>query len=421
ATAPGEKGSASAGMTTYRRASSSQKAGSISKGDIVYKLATSGSYVQVLYNIGSVSNPSGWRMAWVTKDNFNKYVKISQTTNNSDVAGMTDVTAYFAGKTITLQSVQNGKYICADKDYSNTPIFCNRNTASTWENFQVSSLTSDGWVGFKALANNKYLSASNNITDTPVRACADKILQWECHRIYLKGNDFYIKAQVNNKWLCVRIDKTNAPLEAYGSKPLEWERLNIRFKEQGQYVSAAEIIKKAIENTSDSTVQSKASSWEYPMKNTFVCGNNWRTYYSKSSSRPYHVGIDIASKNGNSNVYAAANGTVVKTGYNSSNGYYVIIKHTLNSRTVYSFYAHLKASSTVVKQGQVIEKGQKIAVFGNTGSSSAGAHLHFAITDKLLQNGGYYGYVTKVNGDKATYNGVTYFNPHYVVKNDKLP
>ena len=66
---------AKANITTYRRASSSLKAGSISNGDIVYKLKEYGSYVQVLYNIGSASNPSGWRMAWVTSSDFNKYVQ----------------------------------------------------------------------------------------------------------------------------------------------------------------------------------------------------------------------------------------------------------------------------------------------------------------------------------------------------------
>lgn len=66
---------ATASITSYRRALASLKAGSISKGDTVYKLTEQGSYVQVLYNIGSVSNPSRWRMAWVTMDDFNKYVQ----------------------------------------------------------------------------------------------------------------------------------------------------------------------------------------------------------------------------------------------------------------------------------------------------------------------------------------------------------
>ena len=84
ATEPSEKGTASTAITTYRRASSSQKAGSMAKGDIVYKLATSGSYVQVLYNIGSASNPSGWRIAWITSANWNKYVTRSNTSSISN-------------------------------------------------------------------------------------------------------------------------------------------------------------------------------------------------------------------------------------------------------------------------------------------------------------------------------------------------
>ena len=74
ATSPSGQYKATGSITTYRRASSSSKAGSIANGDTVYKLSTSGSYVQVLYNIGSASNPSGWRMAWITTSNFNKYV-----------------------------------------------------------------------------------------------------------------------------------------------------------------------------------------------------------------------------------------------------------------------------------------------------------------------------------------------------------
>lgn len=162
-----------------------------------------------------------------------------------------------------------------------------------------------------------------------------------------------------------------------------------------------------------------SASWQYPMSNTYVCGNNWRTYYSARPSRPYHVGIDVASRNGDSSVYAAANGTVSKTGYNSSNGNYIIIKHSLNGKTVYSFYAHL--SKIYISQGKSVSKGTKIGVFGNTGSGSAGTHLHFAIVDTLWSGGGYYGYVTNFSGNKASYGGVTYYNPHYVISNNKLP
>lgn len=96
-TAPSAKYTAKAGITTYRRASSSATAGSIAKGDIVYKLTTSGSYVQVLYNTGSSSNPTGWKMAWITSSNFDKY--INNTTTGYNPQGCVDsVTSTSAGK-----------------------------------------------------------------------------------------------------------------------------------------------------------------------------------------------------------------------------------------------------------------------------------------------------------------------------------
>lgn len=72
---PGELNTARSSVITYRRPGSSTRAGSISKNDKVYKLSVSGSYTQVLYNIGSASNPTGWRMAWITTSNYNNYIK----------------------------------------------------------------------------------------------------------------------------------------------------------------------------------------------------------------------------------------------------------------------------------------------------------------------------------------------------------
>lgn len=74
ATSPSEKSTSSAQITSYRQPSTSYKAGAVYRGDTVYKLSTSGNFTQVLYNIGSAGNPSGWRMAWITTSNYNSYV-----------------------------------------------------------------------------------------------------------------------------------------------------------------------------------------------------------------------------------------------------------------------------------------------------------------------------------------------------------
>lgn len=170
-------------------------------------------------------------------------------------------------------------------------------------------------------------------------------------------------------------------------------------------------------NSNNATVSSSAI--RYPMDNMYVCGNNWASYYSKRPSRPYHVGIDVASSNGKSAVYSVADGTVAASGWNSSNGNFIIIKHNIGGRNVYSFYAHL--SSRYVSKGNSVRCGTHIGNYGNTGSASAGTHLHFAFVDTLWSNGSYYGYVSGMGNNKATYGGVTYYNPMYVIKYNRLP
>lgn len=170
--------------------------------------------------------------------------------------------------------------------------------------------------------------------------------------------------------------------------------------------------------TSTMPVNAADSSWRYPVSDSYVCGNDWGSYYRARPNRPYHAGIDIKSGNGSTKIKAAASGTVAGVGYNSANGNYVVLKHKLSGKTVYSFYAHLK--SYCVKKGQKVNKSDKIGVIGNTGSSSCGVHLHFAITD-TYKAGSYYGYITIKSGNKRKYNGVTFYNPHYVIKKNHLP
>ena len=83
-------------------------------------------------------------------------------------------------------------------------------------------------------------------------------------------------------------------------------------------------------------------------------------------------GIDIAGKNGQQ-VLAASGGKVMYAG-SGIRGYgnLVIVKHTSN---LLSAYAHNK--TILVKEGQIVTKGQKIAEMGN--SDSDVVKLHFEI------------------------------------------
>lgn len=162
----------------------------------------------------------------------------------------------------------------------------------------------------------------------------------------------------------------------------------------------------------------QTGDWAWPMKGYYVSGNDWMTKTDRS--RPYHLGIDIATKS-DSNVYAAAAGTVVSCDDNYANGNYVIIKHVIGGKTVYSFYAHLSSYVSGLS-GKTVAKGDKIGVYGDTGNFSKGAHLHFAIVDTCWSSGGYFGYgPTYTSNDKVSYEGVYYYNPRYVIENNKLP
>lgn len=85
-----------------------------------------------------------------------------------------------------------------------------------------------------------------------------------------------------------------------------------------------------------------------------------------------HLGQDWAVATGTS-VMAASDGTVKKAGWGSGYGYVVYIDHGNGFETR---YAHL--SKILVKVGQKVKQGERIALSGSTGVST-GPHLHFEI------------------------------------------
>lgn len=109
----------------------------------------------------------------------------------------------------------------------------------------------------------------------------------------------------------------------------------------------------------------------WPVNGRVSSGFGWRTHPVKKT-RLFHNGIDIAVPKGTA-VKAAASGEVVHSGWMNGFGYTVIIDH---GRGVETLYAH--NSRTTVSKGSMVNKGQKIALSGNTGLST-GPHLHFGV------------------------------------------
>ena len=104
-----------------------------------------------------------------------------------------------------------------------------------------------------------------------------------------------------------------------------------------------------------------------PISNyTFTSGFKWR--WGK-----LHSGVDLAADEGTP-VYAADNGKVI-VAENSGNGYgnYIILDHQNGYKTLYGHNSQL-----LVSVGDIVAKGDKIALSGNTGNST-GPHLHFEV------------------------------------------
>jgi murein DD-endopeptidase MepM/ murein hydrolase activator NlpD len=87
----------------------------------------------------------------------------------------------------------------------------------------------------------------------------------------------------------------------------------------------------------------------------------------------FHSGIDFCAPVGTS-IYCSGDGVVEQVVLgNSGYGNCVIINHGYGYKTR---YAHLKKA--LVKKGQKVSRGEKIALVGNTGKSTA-PHLHYEV------------------------------------------
>lgn len=95
-----------------------------------------------------------------------------------------------------------------------------------------------------------------------------------------------------------------------------------------------------------------------------------------TGKRQFHRGTDFAGAEGTP-IFAAAGGVVIEVSKQQNYGLLVEIDHRNGYVTR---YAH--TLEVLVKQGDIVKKGQPIARMGNTGRST-GPHLHF----EVIKNG----------------------------------
>lgn len=107
--------------------------------------------------------------------------------------------------------------------------------------------------------------------------------------------------------------------------------------------------------------------FQWPVKNVEV------TSFFGKRGRVFHDGIDLRASPGTS-VFAARGGTVLhSSGSIRGYGKLVVIRHSDSTATIYAHNSRL-----LVRKGQLVKQGQKIALSGRTGRCR-GPHVHFEI------------------------------------------
>ncbi|MDP1833008.1 MAG: M23 family metallopeptidase [Geothrix sp.] len=113
-----------------------------------------------------------------------------------------------------------------------------------------------------------------------------------------------------------------------------------------------------------------SSAWGPRMRTKTVRVKNQRKKRIRYKGR--HRGIDLTAPSGTA-VFAALDGHVAMAARHKQYGNYVVIDH---GNGVVTLYAHHRLN--LVREGDIVRRGQKIAEVGRTGNST-GPHLHFEL------------------------------------------
>jgi murein DD-endopeptidase MepM/ murein hydrolase activator NlpD len=109
----------------------------------------------------------------------------------------------------------------------------------------------------------------------------------------------------------------------------------------------------------------------YPAEGDITSHYGYRlSPFSRRAS--FHEGMDLSLRTGG-DVVATGDGVVTEAKYDRAYGWVVDVEHSPN---VVTRYAHL--SKIIVKEGQEVSRGDRIALSGNTGRST-GPHLHYEV------------------------------------------
>jgi murein DD-endopeptidase MepM/ murein hydrolase activator NlpD len=112
--------------------------------------------------------------------------------------------------------------------------------------------------------------------------------------------------------------------------------------------------------------------FSWPVRGWITSWYGWRDD-PFTGTRIFHSGLDIGASKGTS-IRAAMEGVVSATGYSTTSGNYIVLRHHSGYSTL---YAHLDRID--VRPGRSVTQSTVIGTVGNTGYST-GPHLHFTVS-----------------------------------------
>jgi murein DD-endopeptidase MepM/ murein hydrolase activator NlpD len=146
-----------------------------------------------------------------------------------------------------------------------------------------------------------------------------------------------------------------------------------RAAESGQLGAQIENLSEQLAQHGD-TVQG-TGSFAHPLKGNITSPFGMR-FHPILHYRKLHTGTDFA---GGSVIHAADDGRVIMTMLSTAYGNFTVIDHGIvNGKHLTTAYAH--QSRFLVRQGQVVHKGDPIGIVGSTGYAT-GPHLHFEVRE----------------------------------------
>lgn len=159
------------------------------------------------------------------------------------------------------------------------------------------------------------------------------------------------------------------------------KRMTYRIVKQNGYVVSEELLAKEVIKEAIPTIVMRGTkvilgegSGRFAMP---VSGSTLTSKFGQRWGR-LHSGIDLT---GNRSILSSDTGIVEFVGNRTGTGKTIIINHKNGYKTL---YGHLNSYN--VSEGDIVEKGEKIGIMGNTGHST-GVHLHFEIhKNGVVQN-----------------------------------